>query len=129
MKSSIAFIVALVTIALAEAGTNKTLAPTPGVSRPPDTEPPVETQPPITPFPTESTIETSPPVDVPTPPTYTVSCWSYTTTFASSDLAIFSSERHCHVLHDIFYKARPLYMKTKRDIGWLVLIRSAFLCV
>jgi hypothetical protein len=82
---SIAFIIALVTIAV-EAGTNKTLAPTPGVTRPPDTEPPVATQPPITPFPTEATIDTPPPVEVPeTPPpvvaptpTYTVSfysCW------------------------------------------------------
>lgn len=97
MKSSIAFIVSLVTIALAEAGTNKTLAPTPGASRPPDTEPPVvETQPPITPFPTEATIttpapvevpETSPPVEVPTPPTYTVSSWSLSPSL-SLDIAI-----------------------------------------
>ena len=61
-------------------GTNKTLAPTPGVTRPPETAPPVMTEPPvgtpppvvvtsppITPFPTEATI-TPPPVVPPTPP-------------------------------------------------------------
>jgi hypothetical protein len=48
-------------------GTNKTLAPTPGVTRPPDTEPPVGT--PLTPFPTEATVTTPPPVpDSTTPP-------------------------------------------------------------
>ena len=70
-------------------GTNKTLAPTPGVTRPPETAPPVMTEPPvgppeteppvgtpppvpgtpppITPFPTEATL-TPPPVVMPTPP-------------------------------------------------------------
>jgi hypothetical protein len=42
-------------------GTNKTLAPTP-----PDTEPPVAT--PLTPFPTEGTVTTPPPVTDSTPP-------------------------------------------------------------
>ena len=40
-------------------GTNKTLVPTPGVSRPPP-----ETKPPLTPFPTEVTVTTPPPVPV-----------------------------------------------------------------
>ena len=47
-------------------GTNKTLAPTPGVTRPPDTEPPVGT--PLTPFPTEATVTTPPLVPDSTPP-------------------------------------------------------------
>ena len=51
-------------------GTNKTLAPTPGVSRPPDTEPPVGT-PLTTPFPTEASVITPAPVpdddDTPSP--------------------------------------------------------------
>ena len=50
-------------------GTNKTLAPTPGASRPPDTEPPVGT-PLTTPFPTEASVTTPAPVpddDTPSP--------------------------------------------------------------
>ena len=66
-------------------GTNKTLAPTPGASRPPDTEPPVET-PLSTPFPTEASVTTPAPVpdddDTPSPTVrsiyiicvYTVGC-------------------------------------------------------
>lgn len=56
MKSSIAFIIAFAaSVSVVEAGTNKTLAPTPGVTR--------STEPPITPFPTEaSTTETPAPV-------------------------------------------------------------------
>jgi hypothetical protein len=56
MKSSIAFIIAFAaSVSVVEAGTDKTLAPTPGVTR--------STEPPITPFPTEaSTIETPAPV-------------------------------------------------------------------
>ena len=63
-------------------GTNKTLAPTPGVTRPPDTEPPVGT--PLTPFPTEATVTTPPPVpdDIDTPsPTVSsiivIHCYTY----------------------------------------------------
>ena len=70
-------------------GTNKTLAPTGGVTRPPETAPPVMTEPPvgppeteppigtpppvpgtpppITPFPTEAAVGTPPPVSTPPP--------------------------------------------------------------
>lgn len=65
MKSSIAFIIAYA--ALIEAGTNKTLAPTPGVTRPPE-----PTEPPITPFPTEAS------TSIVTPESTPVRCFLYT---------------------------------------------------
>ena len=54
-------IVASIAVDHAEAGTEKTLAPTPGITRPPETAPPVVTEPPVG-------IETEPPVGIETPP-------------------------------------------------------------